>query len=171
MKNDAKLLKELKSNSEKAFKKLYDQYKNLVYYQAYVILNNKEDAEDVLQNTFIKFMKNIEYIDDNSSLNQLLSKMSKNEAIDMYRKKSRRHEILDDNINTYKEEDYDNSKVNVLITLNKTLKPLDASIIALKIIFDYSFEDIAQELNESIGVIQARYYKALKVLKAYYKGV
>ena len=61
--------------------------------------------------------------------------------------------------------------ISILITLNNALKPLDASIIALKIIFDYSFEDISQELNESIGVIQARYYKALKVLKSYYKGV
>lgn len=170
MKNDVKLIKELKHNSEKAFKKVYEQYKNLVYYQAYIILNNKEDAEDVLQNTFIKFMRNIEYIDDDSSLNQLLSKMSKNEAIDMYRKRNRRNEVLDDNINTYKEE-FDTSKINVILTLNNTLKPLDASIIALKIIFDYSFEDISKELNESIGVIQARYYKALKVLKAYYKGV
>lgn len=170
MKNDVKLIKELKHNSEKAFKKVYEQYKNLVYYQAYIILNNKEDAEDVLQNTFIKFMRNIEYIDDDSSLNQLLSKMSKNEAIDMYRKRTRRNEVLDDNVNTYKEE-FDTSKINVILTLNNTLKPLDASIIALKIIFDYSFEDISKELNESIGVIQARYYKALKVLKAYYKGV
>lgn len=170
MKNDVKLIKELKHNSEKAFKKVYEQYKNLVYYQAYIILNNKEDAEDVLQNTFIKFMRNIEYIDDDSSLNQLLSKMSKNEAIDMFRKRTRRNEVLDDNVNTYKEE-FDTSKINVILTLNNTLKPLDASIIALKIIFDYSFEDISKELNESIGVIQARYYKALKVLKAYYKGV
>ena len=170
MKNDVKLIKELKHNSEKAFKKVYEQYKNLVYYQAYIILNNKEDAEDVLQNTFIKFMRNIEYIDDDSSLNQLLSKMSKNEAIDMYRKRTRRNEVLDDNVNTYKDE-FDTSKINVILTLNNTLKPLDASIIALKIIFDYSFEDISKELNESIGVIQARYYKALKVLKAYYKGV
>ena len=170
MKNDVKLIKELKHNSVKAFKMVYEQYKNFVYYQAYIILNNKEDAEDVLQNTFIKFMRNIEYIDDDSSLNQLLSKMSKNEAIDMYRKRNRRNEVLDDNINTYKEE-FDTSKINVILTLNNTLKPLDASIIALKIIFDYSFEDISKELNESIGVIQARYYKALKVLKAYYKGV
>ena len=170
MKNDVKLIKELKHNSEKAFKKVYEQYKNLVYYQAYIILNNKEDAEDVLQNTFIKFMRNIEYIDDDSSLNQLLSKMSKNEAIDMFRKRTRRNEVLDDNVNTYKEE-FDTSKINVILTLNNTLKPLDASIVALKIIFDYSFEDISKELNESIGVIQARYYKALKVLKAYYKGV
>ena len=170
MKNDVKLIKELKHNSEKAFKKVYEQYKNLVYYQAYIILNNKEDAEDVLQNTFIKFMRNIEYIDDDSSLNQLLSKMSKNEAIDMFRKRTRRNEVLDDNVNTYKEE-FDTSKINVILTLNNTLKPLDASIIALKIIFDYSFEDISKELNESIGVIQARYYKALKVLKAYYKWV
>lgn len=90
MGSDKKLIKELKSKQSSAFLQVYEKYKNLVYYQAYLILNNKEDAEDVSQNTFLKFMYSIEGIKDDSNLKQLLSTISKNEAIDLYRKKSKR---------------------------------------------------------------------------------
>lgn len=171
MKNDVKLIKELKSNSEKAFKKVYDQYKNLVYYQAYCILNNKEDAEDVTQNTFVKFMKNIDVIDNDSNIKQLLSSISKNEAIDLYRRKANRKEIFDENIlNNIKEKEDDSSKINVIMTLNNALNKKDSHIMILKIVYDYSFEEISKEINETIGVVQSSYYKSLKILKQYYKG-
>ena len=59
MSSDYYLVKELKNNSLEAFKKVYYKYYKLVYFQAYQILNNKEDAEDVMQNTFLKFMNKI----------------------------------------------------------------------------------------------------------------
>ncbi len=54
MGSDKRLIKELKSKQSDAFLKVYEKYKNLVYYQAYLILNNKEDAEDVSQNVLVK---------------------------------------------------------------------------------------------------------------------
>lgn len=171
MSSDFKIIKELKRNSENAFKKIYYQYKNLVFYQAYNILNNKEDAEDVTQNTFIKFMRNIEVIDNDSNIKQLLSSISKNEAIDLYRKKANRKEIFDENmINNVKEIEEDSSKVNVIMTLNNALNKKDSHIMILKIVYDYSFEEISKEINETIGVVQSSYYKSLKILKQYYKG-
>ena len=170
MSSDYKIIIGLKRQSEKAFKKVYYQYNKLVYYHAYNILNNKEDAEDVMQNTFIKLMKNIDAIDDDSNLKQLLSKMSKNEAIDLYRKKANRKEIYDEDIvNNIKSEENDRSEINVIMTLNNALDKLESQIMTLKIVFDYSFEEIANELQESIGTIQSKYYKSLKVLKNYYK--
>ena len=49
MGSDKKLIKELKSKQSSAFLQVYEKYKNLVYYQAYLILNNKEDAEVILK--------------------------------------------------------------------------------------------------------------------------
>ena len=69
MSSDYKTILKLKSKSEKTFKKVYYQYNKLVYYHAYNIINNKEDAEDVMQNIFIKLMKNIYAIDDDAYLN------------------------------------------------------------------------------------------------------
>ena len=93
MSSDSKIIKKLKNRSSSTFEKVYYQYKNLIFYHAYSIVNNKEDADDITQNTFIKLMKNIDAIDDNSSLKALLSKIAKNEAIDVYRRNANRKEI------------------------------------------------------------------------------
>lgn len=171
MGSDKRLIKELKNKQSSAFLKVYEKYKNLVYYQAYLILNNKEDAEDVSQNTFLKFMYSIEGIKEDSNLKQLLSTISKNEAIDLYRKRSKNSTVTIDDvlINTLPSND-DNSDLYVISTLNKVLNKSEAKIMTLKIVFDYSFKEIADEFNLSIGIIQATYYSCLKKLKSYYKG-
>lgn len=170
MSSEVKLIKELKNNSAKAFKQVYHQYYKLVYYHAYSILNNKEDAEDVMQNTFIKLMKNIDAIDNDSNLKHLLSRISKNEAIDLYRKKVNRKEIFDDNLVMSIKDDNNYADFDLIISLNNVLENDEAKILSLKIVYDYSFIEIAKELNQTIGVIQAKYYKAIEKLKIYYKG-
>lgn len=169
MSSDYYLVKELKNNSLEAFKKVYYKYYKLVYFQAYQILNNKEDAEDVMQNTFLKFMNKINTIDDNSNIKQYLSLISKNEAIDLYRKKSNRKEIYDETIlNNYKVNN-ENTDSFVIITLNNTLEKTDALILTYKIVYDYTFNEISKELSMPLGTILTRYGKAIKQLKKYYK--
>lgn len=171
MSSDVKIIRKLKNKSSDAFKKVYYEYKNLIFYHAFSIVNNREDAEDITQNTFIKFMRNIDSIDDDSSLKSLLSKIAKNEAIDVYRKKANRKEILnDDLIENSSKSTNENDDFNVLITLNNSLEVLDAKIVSLRIVYDYSFSEISEELDLSIGVVQAKYYKALDILKKHYQG-
>ena len=82
-----------------------------------------------------------------------------------------RKEIFDENIlNNIKEKEDDSSKINVIMTLNNALNKKDSHIMILKIVYDYSFEEISKEINETIGVVQSSYYKSLKILKQYYKG-
>lgn len=172
MANDKKIIKELKLHKSSAFFNIYEKYKNLVYYQAYLILNNKEDAEDISQNVFLKFMNNVDNMDNDSNIKQLLSTISKNEAIDLYRKKSKNNTISIDDvlINTMESKDNKESDIYVISTLNYVLEKSEAQIMTFKIVFDYSFKEIAEEFNLSIGKVQATYYSCLKKLKAYYKG-
>lgn len=169
MSSDYYLVKELKRNSLEAFKEVYYKYYKLVYFQAYQILNNKEDAEDVMQNTFIKFKNKIETLDDYSNIKQYLSLISKNEAIDLYRKKSNRKEIYDDSILDNYKINYENTDSFVVITLNNTLEKQDALIVTYKIVYDYTFNEISKELNIPLGTVLTRYTKAMKTLKKYYK--
>lgn len=169
MSSDSKIIKKLKNRSSSTFEKVYCQYKNLIFYHAYSIVNNKEDADDITQNTFIKLMKNIDAIDDNSSLKALLSKIAKNEAIDVYRRNANRKEIYNEDLLNNQADGSNNEKdFNVIISLNNTLEELDAKIVSLKIVYDYSFIEIAKELEITLGTVQARYYKALEQLKQYY---
>lgn len=170
MSKDVKIIKRLKDKSEKYYKLVYYQYSNLIFYLAFDILNNKEDAEDVMQTTFIKFFRNIDYISEESSIKSLLCRICKNEAIDLYRKKANSKEVYNEQLlDNKKDESVDQSKASLLLTLENTLNKQEAHIIALKIIYDFSFQEIAEEINESIGSVQAKYYKAIKKLKKYYK--
>ena len=75
--------------------------------------------------------------------------------------------LLDDNIINEKHYE-DNTKVAVLLALEKCLSPLEIEVVSLKVLFDYNFREIAEELNLSIGTIQATYYRAIELLKNYY---
>lgn len=169
MSSDFKIIKKLKSRSSSTFEKVYYQYKNLIFYHAYSIVNNKEDADDITQNTFIKLMQNIDLIDENSSLKALLSKIAINEAIDVYRKNASRKEVYNEELlNNQKDESSNDENFNVIISLNNTLENTEAKIVSLKIVYDYSFSEIAEELDLTIGMVQAKYYKAIKQLKQHY---
>ena len=50
-----------------------------------------------------------------------------------------------------------------------TLSEEESNIITLKVLYDYSFKEIGEELNMSIGQIQAKYYKAINKLKKYFE--
>ncbi|MCQ2771902.1 MAG: sigma-70 family RNA polymerase sigma factor [Bacilli bacterium] len=171
MSKDYRLIKNCKAGSEKAFDEIYYSYYRLVFYQAYQVLNNKDDAEDVMQNTFIKFMRGINDIDDNSNLKQLLSTIAKNLAIDEYRRKENisNKTTYIENVDSIGSVSDRYSESEILISLRGTLEKDEAKVFVLKVVYDYTFKEIAEDLNVTLNVVEAKYYKALKKVKAYYK--
>lgn len=171
MSKDYRLIKNCKAGSEKAFDEIYYSYYRLVFYQAYQVLNNKDDAEDVMQNTFIKFMRGINDIDDNSNLKQLLSTIAKNLAIDEYRRKENisNKTTYIENVDSIESVSDRYSESEILISLRGTLEKDEAKVFVLKVVYDYTFKEIAEDLNVTLNVVEAKYYKALKKVKAYYK--
>ncbi len=164
MLEDYKLIKELKKKTQSSFKSLYDKYYRLVYYQAYLILKNKEDSEDVSQNVFIKFFNKIDEIDDKTNLKNYLAKMANNMAIDQFRK----NKIIDTPVDGELIADTSNEN-DLLLNFNGLLEEDENRILILRLNFDYSFKEISEEMNQTIGTIQSKYYKALEKVKAYYK--
>lgn len=171
MSKDYRLIKNCKAGSEKAFDEIYYSYYRLVFYQAYQVLNNKDDAEDVMQNTFIKFMRGINDIDDNSNLKQLLSTIAKNLAIDEYRRKENisNKTTCVENVDSIGSVSDRYSESEILISLRGALEKDEAKVFVLKVVYDYTFKEIAEDLNVTLNVVEAKYYKALKKVKAYYK--
>lgn len=171
MSKDSRLIELCKNGSEQAFDQIYYSYYKLVYYQAYQVLNNKGDAEDVMQNTFIKFMDCIDVLDENSNLKQYLSTIAKNLAIDEYRRKantSNKREVVE-NIETFGSNDKGYSESEFLISLKGVLEKDEAKVFVMKVVFDYTFKEIAEDLKVTTNVAEAKYYKALKKVKAHYK--
>lgn len=165
MNRESDLINGLKMRKESSFRKVYYSYNRLVYYIAYSILKNVDEAEDATQDTFIRLMDNIDKYEEKGKLKQFISSIAKSVSLDYYRKRKNNFDPFDDNI-----ESDDSKKYDVLLTLDMTLEKDEAHIVALHLIYDYTFKEIAEEFETSIGMIQAKYYKALEKLRKYYKG-
>jgi RNA polymerase sigma-70 factor (ECF subfamily) len=81
----------LKQKDEAAFSFLYDNYSAALYGIIFKIVNNENDANDVLQDVFVNIWKNIEtYNEDRGgSLFTWMLNIARNKAIDIYRQKNR----------------------------------------------------------------------------------
>ena len=104
---------------------------------------------------------------DNGNFKQYIATIAKNCALNAYRKRKNNRETLSIPDNASYEED--NSLFMVSITLNHLLDKEEAKIVYKKVILDYSFQEIADEMKESIGLVQGKYYKALKILRKHYE--
>ena len=157
---------EIKYDNKIAFEKLYNRYNKLVYGIAFSILKNKQDSEDIVQIVFTKI-----YVIDktklpNSNEASWLYSITKNETLNFLKKKDNNinlddiYEILDSNNDINKIIDEDN--YNRLIS---KLNNMEKEIISLKILSNFSFEEIAKILNIPIGTVKWKYYKSVHTLK------
>lgn len=95
MTQEQELLSQLQSNTYKdaAFKELVTLYKERLYWHIRNIVKSHDDADDALQNTFIKVYRNINGFKGNSKLYSWLYRIATNEAITLLNKNARRLQI------------------------------------------------------------------------------
>lgn len=164
--NDIKMIRKLRKKEEKTFAKFFETYKNLVFYECNVVLNNRMDAEDVTQEVFIEFFNQIDQLKDNTNLKLYISALAKRRAIDLYRKNSKSQVSYLETMETFGNID---SSISPSLTLEGLLEVKEAHIVNLKAIYDFSFKEIAVDLKMTIGQVQGIYYQAIKKLKKHYK--
>ena len=157
---------ELKCGNKKAFENLYTKYNRLVYGIAFSILKNKADSDDIVQIVFSKIYEiNKEKLPAEKEASWIYT-LTKNETITLFRKK--RNYISLETI--YEIEDNDNEINNIIDrdSYNRLISKLnnkEKQIISLKILGNFSFEEISKLLNEPSGTVKWRYYKAVNNIK------
>lgn len=165
---NSKVIANLKNRQKKAFEIVYNTYHKLVFFIAFKITKDEQLSLDLMQDTFVKFMNNIEDYEDDGKLKQYLSSIARNLSLNALNEKENNHILLDENILNGKNYQ-DNSKVAVFIALEKCLSPLEIEIVSLKVLFEYNFREIAEDLNLTLGTVQSTYYRAIETLRKYYK--
>jgi RNA polymerase sigma factor (sigma-70 family) len=83
----APLIEECRKGNSKAQFRLYDQYSKAMYNLAYRILNNREDAEDILQESFIECFRNLNSFRFESTFGAWLKRIVVNRCINQVKKK------------------------------------------------------------------------------------
>lgn len=158
---------EIKQNKTDGIENLYNKYKKVVYGVAFMITKNQEDAEDIMQ---IVFAKIYELENSKIPINNYASWLystTKNETINFLKKKKN-----DISLDKIYEIPNDNDELNEIIDsiefnkLISKLKDKEKEIISLKIVSNFSFQEIAKLLKEPVGTVKWRYYKSIYNLKA-----
>lgn len=163
-----KIFSEMRKGNNSQFEILYKNFNQLVYKIAFSILKNKENSEDVMQTVFAKICNLKKEQLPSSKEATWLYAVTKNETLTFLRKEKTIISLEEAyNIDTGKEckelqDIVDTEKYNKIIS-GLSLK--EKEIVSLKIVGELSFKEIARILNEPIGTVQWRYYKALNSLK------
>lgn len=177
--NEQKLIRKLKKGDQAAFEELLAQNEKRIYNLSYKMLGNREDAEDALQETFLKAYSAIDGFKGNSRLSTWLHTIASNVCMDILRK--RRPELftsIDDNDDDARDlisEIPDISpgpeekllRTELRISVNNALQKLPADakeILLLREISGLSYAEIAIAKGLEEGTVKSRIFRARKKL-------
>lgn len=161
------LIKDLEKGKDTAYKEVIELYGNQLYRTCYLILKDKEDAEDVVQETLIKVFKNINNFKGESRLYTWIYQIALNQSRDILRKKVDFLNLQDDWVG---EEDLymDIGKTIDKEILGKNLRalnPIYNEVLVLFYLREFSIKEISEILEVSEGTIKSRLSRGRNLLK------
>ncbi len=176
MTNEQDFIKRLRDSQtkESAFRELLQLYKERLYWHIRKIVISHDDADDVLQNTFIKVYRSIDRFKGDSKLFSWMYRIATNESITHINKNAKRQHISN--------EEYQNNAINNLtadvyfegndiqIKLQKaiaTLPQKQQQVFNMKYFDDLKYKDMAEILDTSEGALKASYHLAVKKIENY----
>ena len=176
--HDYKLVKLAANGDEKAYAELLGRYEDAIYYMLLKMVNNKSDAEDLTIEAFGKAFKNLAQYTPNYAFSTWLFKIATNNCIDFIRKKKGNTISLDQTFDDHEsigtplqsntpdpEEDMIKSqRVTLMRNVVGNLKPRYRTLVELRYFKEYSYEEIATELNLPIGTVKAQLFRARELL-------
>ncbi|MFY9242794.1 MAG: sigma-70 family RNA polymerase sigma factor [Polaribacter sp.] len=174
MNKDAELVKKLKDATLKdsAFSELLDAYQERLYWHIRKLVTTHENADDVLQNTFIRIYKSIPNFEEKSSLHTWMYRIAYNESIRFLEKNNKKRyanidEISESNLEVLFEDDYfDGDEIQ-----RKLHKIIDGftekqkRVFHMKYFDDLSFRQISEVLNISESTLKSTYYTTVKIIE------
>lgn len=181
--DDTRLVHASLSGNGEAFSELVKKYERMIYNTSYQILGNADDAFDVSQETFIKAYKSLGAFRGDSKFSTWLYKICQNAAKDYLRSKSRHRTVSltaygDDDTKEIQldipDEDPSNQPGSSLEreesrkAVREAISQLSEdhkSVIVLRDIEGYSYDEISEILNLEIGTVKSRLNRARLAIK------
>ena len=166
----ADCINRIKNKDRSGLKDIYDEYLGYIYSIIYGIVNQKENAEDVTQEFFVKLYNMAENMELKDSHKTFLATIARNMAIDFVRKNSR-SVMVDDFVEQGIEpvsEDKVEDKVIGDMTVTEALATLSDNeriVVSMKILSDMTFNEISDALKIPMGTVTWRYREAIKKLR------
>ncbi|MBI3142142.1 MAG: RNA polymerase sigma factor [Bacteroidetes bacterium] len=166
--NESLLLEGCLRNDGRYLKELYDRYASRLLAVCCRYCRNREEAQDVLHEGFIKAVKNLHRFEAKGSLEGWLRKIMVNACLENFRKN--KHLVVVDGLDHSPElpvesKALDNMSANELLELVNALPPGFRVVFNLYVLEGLNHKEIAKELNISIGTSKSQLSRARLALQ------
>ena len=171
------ILKKLQDPQTKrrAFEAIVNAYSRQLYWQIHHLLQNHDDTDDVLQNTFIKAWKGIDSFKGDAALFTWLYRIAYNESITFLKQRRQMTSIDDEDFveqpNFVADEYFDGDETEqVLMQAVSTLPAKQRQVFCMKYFEDKKYEEISSIVGTSIGALKASYHIAVEKITNFVKS-
>lgn len=170
--SDSFLVKKIINGDSRAFEIIVERYQNFVFTIVFRILKDREEAEEVAQDTFIKAFNSLSGFREESKFSTWLYKIAYRKALDRLRKENfNENQILKEEL----KNDFETVKNGLELMLQEErslivknaiqqLEPLEATIVTFYYLEEYSIKEIAEVTGVSEVNIKVKLFRSRKVL-------
>lgn len=161
---------------KEGFSALVRQYSEPLYWKIRHVVLNHEDANDVLQNTFIKAWKSLDMFQGKSSMSTWLFRIAINEALDFVRRQKAAESVsADEDLSVANrlmaDEYFDGDRTEALLhEAVSTLPAVQRTVFTMKYFDEMKYSEMSKVLNTSEGALKASYHLAVKKITEYFQN-
>ncbi|MGX7668611.1 RNA polymerase sigma factor [Flavobacterium pedocola] len=166
------LLEQIYKKDDKAFTLLYDMYAKSLFGVIFNLIKDKEESEDVLQETFVKIWKGIDtYNETKGRFFTWILNIARNSAIDKLRSKnfnnSQKNLSADNFVHILDDSSKINNKIDTIGIQEfvKKLKPKCIQLIDLLFFKGYTQQEVADELEIPLGTVKTQNRNCINELR------
>lgn len=183
-KADLVLVERAQGGDQRAFKELFDKYRQPLYYHILKMVHRDDVIEDLQQEIFLKAFDNIHSYNSGFAFSTWLYRITTNHTIDFLRKKRLKTSSIDDPIKTKDGEmrvdieDEDASSDDLVMQTQRQLvirQALDSLPEKYRMVIQYrhmeelSYQEIAELMDLPLGTVKAHIFRARELLYKYLK--
>lgn len=164
------------ANPNYAFNLLVKKYQESVYWHIRRMVVNHEDANDIVQDVFVKAWKGLNSFREDSEFYTWLYRIATNESITFLNKKKRKYWLSLNSVEHKLEENLEDdnffSGEEIQRKLQKAILKLPGkqrAVFNMKYFDEMKYEDISSVMGTSVGALKASYHHAVKKIESYIK--
>lgn len=163
------------NTQRRAFDQIVRAYSEPMYWQVRRIVLTHEDANDVVQNAFIKAWTHIDSFHQDSKLSTWLYSIAINESLDFVRRQKKQNAISSDDMNTgvanmlMADKYFDGEETEArLQEAISELPDVQRTVFNLRYFDNMKYSDISKILHTSEGALKASYHIAVKKITDFF---
>ena len=179
-KNDEQLLMQQLSDPKTqrvAFERLVREYSEPLYWQVRRMVLNHDDADDIMQNVFLKAWSHLNDFNRESKISTWLYRIAVNESLDFIRRKKNQHVISTDDVtqgvsqSLMADRYFDGDETAALLQeAISHLPEVHRMVFNLRYFDEMKYSDISELLHTSEGALKASYHIAVKKISEFFKS-